>query len=75
MTAGDQVRDAANKARLQARQHRDQAAKMHLTAIDLERLAGQLEVEASGLERQAKNSDESEKRAKLVMDKIKTNNL
>lgn len=46
-----------------------------MAAGDLERVAAQLENEASNLERQAKDSDSTEQRAQQTMDKFKNQNL
>jgi len=71
MTAGDQGRNAAQKTLLQGKLHREQAANMHRSAVDLERAATQLDTEAANLEQQAKESDNAESRAQQAMDQFK----
>lgn len=71
MTAGDQVRDVAQKTRLQGKLHREQAANMHRSAVDLERVATQLDTEAAKLEQQARESDSAESRAQQAMNQLK----
>lgn len=61
MSAGNQFRQTAEQARRWASQHREQAAGMHKTALELERHAENLVIEAAKLDALAKHSDDEER--------------
>lgn len=56
---------------MQAKQHREQAAEMHKTAHDLERVADQLINEAAKLDGRAKASDTEERRSMESLKKFR----
>ena len=74
MAVEDQIRDTARNMRLQAQRNRNQADEMHKSEEDLRRVAGQLDSQATILERQATESNDAESRAQQTMDKFKSQN-
>ena len=63
MTAGNDAREAARKTRVEAQQNRSQAVDMQKSGEDLERVADAQDNQATLLEQQAKDSDDTELRA------------
>lgn len=63
MTAGDEVREAARKTRVEAQQNRSQAVDMQKSGEDLKRVADEQDSQATVLEQQAEKSDDAELRA------------
>lgn len=70
MAAGDQLRSAAVRAKEQAQSNRVQAKKMRDSAVLLENDSRRLEIEAAQLERQARDTDDAEKRAQASLNQI-----
>ena len=63
MTAGNDAREAARKTRVEAQQNRNQAVDMQKSGEDLKRVADEQDSQATVLEQQARDSDDTELRA------------